>query len=130
MEIRYRNHYFIWSGDFCFVKTRIIMRDFYKEVRDEDFKSLTFGIFNRIDDDSFPLYLRNQYKEVYSIDDFEYLNFNLSEKEKKSLKKNDSIMQLNLTIFKQKLSKDDTIRLYVDKEKCEIYVVRLKKNKL
>lgn len=130
MEIRYGNHYFIWSGDFCFVKTRIIMRDFYKEVRDEDFKSLTFGIYNRIDDDSFPLYLRNQYKEVYSIDDFEYLKFNLSEKEKKSLKNNDSIMQLNLTIFKQKLSKDDTIRFYVDKEKGEIYVVRLKKSKL
>ena len=67
------------------------MRDFYKEIKDEDFKSLTFGIFNRIDDDSFPLYLRNQYKEVYSIDDFEYLKFELDDKEKKSLKKNDSI---------------------------------------
>ena len=105
------------------------MRDFYREIKDEDFKSVTFGIFNRIDDDSFPLYLRNQYKEVYSIDDFEYLKFNLDEKEKKSLKKNDSIMQLNLTILRQKLNKDDKIRFYVDKEKCEIYVVRLK-NKL
>ena len=128
MELRYGNHYLVRSSDFYFfVKTRMIMRDFYKEIKDEDFKSLTFGIFNRIDDDSFPLYLRNQYKEVYSIDDFEYLKFELDDKEKKSLKKNDSIMQLNLTILRQKLNKDDTIRFYVDKEKCEIYVVRLKK---
>ena len=103
------------------------MRDFYKEIRDENFKSLTFGIFNQIDDDSFPLYLRNQYKKVYSIDDFECLKFELNEKEKISLKKNDSLMQLNLTILRQKLSKDDKIRFYVDKGKCEIYVVRLKK---
>lgn len=104
------------------------MRDFYKEIEDEKFKPMTFGIFNKIDEeDNFPLYLRNQYNKVFSIDDFEYMKFILNEKEKKSLKKKDHLMQLNITILKQKLSKDDKIRFYVDKEKCEIYVVRVKK---
>ena len=55
------------------------------------------------------------------------MKFVLDDKEKKSLKKNDPLMQLNITVLKQKLSKDDKIRFYVDKEKAEIYVVRVKK---
>jgi predicted RNase H-like nuclease len=111
-----------------FVKIYNDVRDFYKEMDGCEFKPLTFGIFNKIDeDDNFPLYLRNQYNEVFSIDDFEYMKFVLDDKEKKSLKKNDPLMQLNITVLKQKLSKDDKIRFYVDKERCEIYVVRVKK---
>lgn len=102
------------------------MRDFYKEINDEQFKPITFGIYNKIDDDRFPLYLKNQYKNVYSIEDFEYQKFILDDKEKKMLQNNVPIMQLNVTILKQKLSKNDFMRCYVDKEKNEIFVVRLK----
>lgn len=103
------------------------MRDFYNEINDKEFKPISFGIYNKIDDDSFPLYIRNQYNIVCSIDDFEYQKFILDDNEKKSLKKRDSLMELNITILKQKLSKNDRIRVYIDKEKSEIYVVRLKK---
>ena len=106
------------------------MRDFYKEIDDGKFKPLSFGIFNQIDDDSFPLYLRNQYNIYCSIDDFEYQNFELSDIEKKMLKNNESIMNLNLTILKQKLSKHDKIRYYIGEKKNSIYVVRLKGEKI
>ncbi len=56
-------------------------RDFYTELKNATFKSLTYKLYNKLDDEGFLLCLKNKTKENYSIDDFEYLEIELDKKE-------------------------------------------------
>lgn len=106
------------------------MRDLYNEIKEENFKNITYGLYNKIDDDSFVSYLRNKYKKCFSIDDFEYQEIILNDKEKLLGKMHIKKYDLNFVILKQKLSKKDTYCLYVDEEKGKVYVIRLKNSSI
>ena len=101
------------------------MRDFYSEIDDDKFKPISFGLYNKIYDDSFIAYLKNQYNTLYSKDDFEYMTFELNEKERFLLKMHNKEFCLNFTILKQKLSKNDKAKLYVEHDNGRVFVVRL-----
>lgn len=104
------------------------MRDFYSEINDDKFKPITYGLYNKIYDDSFVEYLNNQHKTVYSKDDFEYMTFDLTDKEKFLLKMRNKEYNLNIIILKQKLSKNDKIKVYVENDNGRIIVIRLIEN--
>lgn len=104
-----------------------IMRDLYNEIKDENFKNITYGLFNKIYDDNFVSYLNIKYKQCFSIDDFEYQKIVLNESEKFLRKINSKEYNLQLVILKQKLSKLDTYRFYTDEKNGNIDIIRLKK---
>ena len=106
------------------------MRDFYNEIKDENFKNLTYGLFNMIEDDGFVYYANHLVKEKLSIDDFEVMYFELTDKEKFLLRMRNKDFKQNFVILKQKLSKCDTIRMYIEFDNGKSYVIRVKKELL
>ena len=106
------------------------MRDFYNEIKDENFKNLTYGLFNMIEDDGFVYYANHLVKEKLSIDDFEVMYFELTDKEKFLLRMRNKDFKQNFVILKQKLSKYDTIRMYIEFDNGKAYVIRVKKELL
>ena len=106
------------------------MRDFFNEIEDSKFKNVSYGLYNKLDDDSFVKYLNTKYKQCFSIDDFEYQEMELSDKEKFLFKMRNREFGVAVLVLKQKLSKYDMYKVYSDNDKGKIYVVRLKNHSL
>ncbi len=106
------------------------MRDFYNEIEESNFKNLTYGLFNMIEDDGFVYFVNHYLNQRLTIDDFEVMYFDLTDKEKFLLKMRNKEFKQNFLILKQKLTKHETTRLYVEHDKGKAYIVRVKKELL
>ena len=105
----------------------ILPRNFYDELKEEIFKPITYGIFNKMDDDGYINYLEKLHKEPFSIGDFKYYDFELTDKEKFLIKMHNREFLKNVKLLKQKLSEYKDIILYIDYEIGLIRVVKLNK---
>ena len=59
-----------------------MVRNFYEELKEENFIKITYGIFNKMDDEQYISFLEKKFKEPFSVEDFKYYDFVLSDKEK------------------------------------------------
>lgn len=101
-----------------------MVRDFCSELKEENFKKITYTIYNQMDDENYIAYLEKRFNDIFSIEDFKYYDFELSDKEKFLLKMHNRDFLLNVKSLKRIISKDG-IKVYVDFENGIVRVVKL-----
>lgn len=101
-----------------------MVRDFCSELKEENFKKITYTIYNQMDDENYIAYLEKRFNDIFSIEDFKYYDFELSDKEKFLLKMHNRDFLLNVKSLKRVISKDG-IKVYVDFENGIVRVVKL-----
>lgn len=101
-----------------------MVRDFYSELKEEDFKKITYTIYNQMDDENYIAYLEKKFKDIFSVEDFKYYDFELSDKEKFLLKIHNRDFLLNIKNLKKLISKDG-LKVYIDFECGIVRVVKL-----
>lgn len=106
-----------------------MVRDFCSELKEENFKKITYTIYNQMDDENYIAYLEKRFNDIFSIEDFKYYDFELSDKEKFLLKMHNRDFLLNVKSLKRIISKDG-IKVYVDFENGIVRVVKLNLIKL
>lgn len=102
-----------------------IVRDFFNELKDITWKPITYYMYNVLDDGGFTEYLQNTYKERFSIDDFEYGVFAVSEKEKFLIQMHNSEYLKNVNALAKQLASNDRVKINIDYKKGEIQVIKL-----
>lgn len=106
--------------------------DLISQLYAGNFKNATFGIFNFIDGEGFVDEVCSKDKEKYGIDDFEYLKFDISEKQKNGIKFSKKEFVQYFKSFKSyvenELQKDSIskLRIYLIKESGSLIAVKLK----
>ena len=106
-----------------------MVRDFCSELKEENFKKITYTIYNQMDDENYIAYLEKRFNDIFSIEDFKYYDFELNDKEKFLLKMHNRDFLLNVKSLKRIISKDG-IKVYVDFENGIVRVVKLNLIKL
>lgn len=101
-------------------------RDFSNELKEENFKKITYTIYNKMDDENYIAYLEKKFNEVFSIEDFKYYDFELDEKEKFLLKMYNKDFLSNIKNLRKNIVKDG-IKVYIYHEQGVIRVVKLNK---
>lgn len=101
-----------------------MVRDFCSELKEENFKKITYTIYNQMDDENYIAYLEKRFNDIFSIEDFKYYDFELSDKEKFLLKMHNRDFLLNVKSLKRVITKDG-IKVYVDFENGIVRVVKL-----
>ena len=109
------------------------MEEFLKQIVAENFKPSTYTVYNMIDDNGYIDELKAMFDERYSVGDFEYMVFELSISDKNAIY---YYMSCVLNIFRdikyliEKDLQDDPnkpkARMYIDKEKSIVMIVKLK----
>lgn len=89
------------------------MRDFYSELKEENFVKITYGIFNKMDDEDYIAFLEKKFGEPFSVEDFKYYDFPLTDKEKFLIKMHNKDFLMNVKILRNNL-KIEGIKVYVD----------------
>ena len=89
------------------------MRDFYEELKEENFKKITYGIFNKMDDENYIAFLEKKFGEPFSVEDFKYYDFPLTEKEKFLIKMNNKDFLMNIKRLRNHLKKEG-VKVYTD----------------
>jgi hypothetical protein len=87
---------------------------------------MKYSLYNKLDDSGYIIQLKNEYNEIFSIDDFEYYQFNLTDEEKMFLRLNGKNMVRSVNELVDKLKWCDKVKIDIDKENGTIYVVKLK----
>ena len=77
-----------------------------------------------MDDENYIAYLEKRFNDIFSIEDFKYYDFELSDKEKFLLKMHNRDFLLNVKSLKRVITKDG-IKVYVDFENGIVRVVKL-----
>ena len=103
-----------------------MLRNFYDELNEENFKNITYTIYNKMDDENYIAYLEKRFNEIFSIDDFKYYDFKLTEKEKFLLKMHNKDYINNIKCLKKKISTDG-IKVDVYFNEGIVRVVKLNK---
>jgi hypothetical protein len=103
-----------------------MLRNFYDELNEDNFKKITYTIYNKMDDENYITYLEKKFNEVFSVEDFKYYDFDLTDKEKFLLKMHNKDYLNNVKILKKEISTDG-IKVYVDFEEGIVRVVKLNK---
>lgn len=95
-------------------------RDFYSELNEENFKKVTYTIYNKMDDENYITLLEKTFGEPFSVEDFKYYDFELTEKEKFLIKMHNKEYLNNIKDLKNKL-KIMGVKVYTDFNfrKCE-----------
>lgn len=91
----------------------IMVRDFYSELKEENFKQITYAIYNKMDDENYVKSLENRFNELFSIDDFKFYDFNLTDKEKFLIKMHNRKYLKNIKTLKSHLNIEG-VKVYVD----------------
>jgi len=99
------------------------METLLQQVRVKDFKPSNFSVYSIIEEDGFITELEGMFNEKYSVDDFEYMVLDLSIKEKNGILYYMSYMTNRIQDLKNKIEK---ARVYINREKCFISIVKLK----
>ncbi len=104
-----------------------------QQVREKDFKPSNFSVYSIIEEDGFIIELEGIFNEKYSVDDFEYMVLDLSIKEKNGISYYMSYMTNRIQDLKNKIEIEiqdnpskPKARVYVNREKCFISIVKLK----
>ena len=104
-----------------------------QQVREKDFKPSNFSVYSIIEEDGFVIELEGIFNEKYSVDDFEYMVLDLSIKEKNGISYYMSYMTNRIQDLKNKIEIEiqdnpskPKARVYVNREKCFISIVKLK----
>lgn len=91
------------------------------QLKTNNFKNLLFTIYNFIEDEGFVAEVNNKYNNaLYTIDGFEYMLFNISNEDKKLIKRGN----------RKILQKYNDFKYHVEKELqngfalCRIYIMR------
>lgn len=95
-------------------------RDFYSELNEEKFKKVTYTIYNKMDDENYITLLEKTFGEPFSVEDFKYYDFELTEKERFLIKMHNKEYLNNIKDLKNKL-KIMGVKVYTDFNfrKCE-----------
>jgi hypothetical protein len=103
---------------------------FIQQIIEGIWKPITFTIFNFIENEWFvhDLYLLD--KEKYTVDDFEYLKLELTDKEKLCVKMHTKVFLQQIEEVREFFEKEPRMRVYVIHETGSIIVVKLKDVKL
>lgn len=107
-----------------------MVRDFYTDLKTAKFKPSTYTIYNELDDAGYIAIMNSITKENTSIEDIEYCNIDLSEKEQFLVKMYNKSYTENINNLKKLLSDREDIVVKVDREKGNIRVIKLKKSVL
>lgn len=109
------------------------MEALLEQIKSKKFKPSNFTVFSIIEDDGFVLDLERIFGGKYVVDDFEYLVLDLSIKEKNGVKYYMSFMTEKINGLKELIeheTQDDSnkpkARIYVNRDKCFIFIVKLK----
>lgn len=109
------------------------MEELLNQLMGKPFKPSNYTVYSILEEDGFVTELFGMYNEIYGVSDFEYLMFDLSVKEKNAILYRMSFMMNKLVELKKIIEKDiqddylkPKARLYVNKEKCFVFVVKLK----
>lgn len=103
-----------------------MIRNLFKELNDENFIPITYRIFNFIDEDYFIRDVEKLNNERYSIDDFSYYEFELTNKEKFLVKMHNKDFLGNVLRLKRNLKNQPNVKVYVLHDVGVIMVVKLK----
>lgn len=104
----------------------MIIRDFYEELKNNNFKPLTYTLYNKIDDDCYVQFLNKTYNEIYSIDDFEYYEFNMTDKERFLIKMYNSEYLSNVKKLKELFKDENKVKIIVDHNDGRLFLIKLK----
>lgn len=107
-----------------------IVRDFYSEIKEDNFKKITYTIFNKMDDEFYVKFLEQKFDELFSIEDFKYYEFNLSEKESFLIRMHNKEYLKNVKKLKDTFSKVIGVKIYVNYKEGKILIVKLNKIKI
>lgn len=102
-----------------------MVRDFYGELKEENFIKITYGIFNKMDDEQYISYLEKTFKEPFSVEDFKYYDFVLTDKEKFLVTMYNKEFLKNVKTLKENLKNRIGVKVYVDYNVGNIRVVKL-----
>lgn len=102
------------------------MRNFFDELKGKSFKKITYTIFNRIDDDKIVTLIEKKLNTVLSIEDFEYYDFELSDKEKFLIKMRNKEIGNSINELKSKLNEYDGAKLLIDYNEGILRIVKVK----
>ena len=105
--------------------------NFMEQLRNGDFRPASFSVFNFIDNDGFLTELYAIDKVNYDIDDFEYLNFSLTDDIKNGIKHGKKTIMKDITDFKKKVDdmlpdNEKKIKVYPIKYSGSLIAVKLK----
>lgn len=91
------------------------------QLKNNNFKDLLFTIYNFIEDEGFVAEVNNKYPDAsYSIDGFEYMLFNISNEDKKLIKRGNRDVLQKYSDFKYHVEKE----LQNSFALCRIYIMR------
>lgn len=102
-----------------------MVRNFYEELKEENFIKITYGIFNKMDDEQYISFLEKKFKEPFSVEDFKYYDFNLTDKERFLIKMHNKEYLTNVKKLRECLSEKIGVKVYVDYNIGNVRVVKL-----
>ena len=103
----------------------MILKDYYTEAENAEYKPITFGLYNKIDDDLIPQIWSKMKGEVFGIDDFVYATLALDNKEQFLLKMHNKEIMTRIMSLKKKYDNQQVV-VDVDYNNGTINVIKLK----
>lgn len=102
-----------------------MVRNFYEELNEDNFIKITYGIFNKMDDEQYINFLEKTFNEPFSVEDFKYYDFVLTDKEKFLIKMYNKEFLKNVKTLKENLKNKIGVKVYVDYSVGNVRVVKL-----
>lgn len=102
-----------------------MVRDFLNDIKEDKFKKVTYTIYNKMDDEQFIIFLENTFNESFSIEDFKYYDFDLTEKEKFLIRMHNKEYLQNIKNLKESLNEKIGAKIYVDYDSGKLRIVKL-----
>lgn len=109
------------------------MKELLKQITSDKFKNSSFTIYNFIEDKGLIEELKGMFSKTYSIEDFEYMIFELSEREKNAIFCRMSIVLNRFNELKKLIEHDlqddpnkPKVRIFVEKDDKVAFLVKLK----
>ena len=101
-------------------------RDFFNDIEELTFKPLTYTLFNIIDEDYFVDRLNKLDDTIYSIDDFTYAMYPLTDKERLLIRMWNNDYTQSIKDLQQKLSSQPRVKVYVNRQDGLLSLIKLK----
>ena len=107
-----------------------IVRNFYNDISSLFFKPINYTLYNIIDEDCFISRIEKLDEMKYSIDDFVYAEFTLSEKEKFLINMWNREYMENVKRLEKDLENEPHSTVYVNHEWGNVIIIKLKSVKI
>lgn len=107
-----------------------MIRDFYTELKYTIFKPSTFTIFNRLEEEGYINELNHLYNDIISIEDVEYYDIDLTEKESFLIRMYNNEFGKNIEQLQEKVKERKDLILKVDRTNGKIRLIKLKRSVL